>query len=317
MAKKKTADFGPKKKTIYTKKLTGEQAKKLDLWLDRHLFNPFAVDYADFAYKGKDVNVVFYNSGNLVVQGNGTEEFVRFVLEPEITKIPEFGYERVAHPEWFEAHAGVDESGKGDLFGPLVSACVVADGNAVRKWMDDDLRESKRVSSDAAALSMAKNIRNTPGVVVKVVYAGMEKYNALYIKFGRNLNKMLAWMHADAVTSALGERHVPWGMLDQFTRQPLVQRRLKIPNFELKMRTKAESDPVVAAASIVARAVYIYQLRKLSTECGISLLKGSGAKVREQAVEIVRRFGADSLKKYAKLHFKTAAEAVAVSRAGG
>ncbi len=311
MAKKKIEDLGPKKKTIYTKELTQEQAKKLDSWLDRHLFAPFNVDYAAFAYKGRDVNVVFYKSGKLVIQGKGTEEFVQFVLESEITGTPELGYERIGHPEWFEAHAGVDESGKGDLFGPLVSACVVADGNAVQKWLDDDLKESKRVSSDVAALSMAKKIKNTPGVVVKVSYASMEKYNALYIKFGRNLNRMLAWMHASAITSALNERHVPWGMLDQFTKQPLVQKQLKIPGFELKMRTKAESDPVVAAASIIARATYIYAMQKLSSECGIQLLKGSGAKVREQAVEIAKRFGADSLKKYAKLHFKTAAEAIA------
>ena len=40
------------------------------------------------------------------------------------------GYEEVHHPEWFEAHAGVDESGKGD-YGPLISACVIADGDMV------------------------------------------------------------------------------------------------------------------------------------------------------------------------------------------
>ncbi|MDA6816178.1 hypothetical protein OSL60_28725, partial [Escherichia coli] len=79
-------------------------------------------------------------------------------------------------------------------------------------------------------------------VVAKVSYAGMEKYNALYIKFGRNLNKLLAWMHAQAIRSALAERHVPWGMLDQFTKQPLVQRQLSEPDFELRMRTKAEED---------------------------------------------------------------------------
>ncbi len=311
MAKKKTLDLGPKKKTLYTISLTAEQAKKLDSWLDAHLFAPYQVNYASFAYKSRDVNIVYYTSGKLVVQGKGTEEFVQFVLEPEITGAPEMGYEHLKHPEWFEAHAGVDESGKGDLFGPLVSACVIADGTAVQKWIDDDLKESKKISSDVVALGMAKKIKNTPGVIVKVSYASMEKYNALYIKFGRNLNKMLAWMHASAITSALKERHVAWGMLDQFTKQPLVQRQLNIPNFELKMQTKAEADPVVAAASIIARATYIYAMQKLSTECGMQLLKGANASVREQASEIVRKFGKDALKKYAKLHFKTASEAIA------
>jgi len=311
---KKSAGDEPKKQTIHTLKITPEQADKLDAWLDRHLWAPYKVDYAKFAYKGRDVNVVVYNSGKLVVQGKGTEEFVQFVLEPEITGFAQLGYDDVLHPEWYELHAGVDESGKGDLFGPLVSACVVADGDAVRSWVADGLKESKKVSSDNAALAMARKIKNTKGVAVKVSYAGMEKYNALYIKFGRNLNRLLAWFHATAIKSALAERSAPWGMLDQFTKQPLVQRQLDVPNFELRMRTKAEEDPVVAAASIIARATYIYAMKKLSEECGIELKKGAGAQTRSQAAEIVRKFGADALKRFAKMHFKTAAEAIAEAK---
>ncbi len=307
------AELGPKKKTLYTKTITPEQAKLLDSWLDKHLWAPYKVDYALFAYKGKDVNVVAYKSGKLVIQGKGMEDFVSFVLEPEILGQAEFGYDEVTHPQWFEAHAGVDESGKGDLFGPLVSACVVADGNAVREWIDADLKESKKVSSDNAVLGMAKKIKNTKGVIVKVSYANMQKYNDLYKRFG-NLNKMLAWMHAKAIEGALAERHVPWGMLDQFTKQPLVQRQLDIEGFELKMETKAESDPVVAAASIMARATYIFAMKKLSTEFGEPLLKGSSAQTKEQAVRIIKKFGADALPNFAKMHFKTASEALKAAK---
>ena len=307
---KKDTACAEAKKTLYTDTLTAEQAAALDSWLDRHLWAPFSVAYSKFAYKGPDVTVVFYSSGKLVVQGKGTEDFVRFVLESEITGVAKMGYDEVLHPEWYELHAGVDESGKGDLFGPLVSACVVADGDAVRSWVAEGLRESKKVSSDAAALRMAGKIKSTKGVAVKVSWAGMEKYNALYIKFGRNLNKLLAWFHASSIRGALSERKAPWGMLDQFTKQPLVQRQLDVPGFELRMRTKAEEDPVVAAASIIARATYIYSMKKLSNECGIELKKGAGAQAREQAVEIVRKMGPESLKRFAKLHFKTASEAL-------
>ncbi len=303
------AELGPKKKTLYTHAVTPEQMERLDAWLDSHLWAPYNVDYSAFAYKSRDVNVVAYKSGKLVVQGKGTEDFVTFVLEPEILGAAEFGYDEATHPEWFEAHAGIDESGKGDLFGPLVSACVIADGDAVRKWQDEGLKESKKVSSDKAAMAMAKKVRDTKGVVVKVTYAGMAKYNDLYRRFG-NLNRLLAWMHAKAIESALAERSVPWGMLDQFTKQPLVQRQLKAENFNLKMQTKAESDPVVAAASIIARATYIFAMQKLSKEFGEELQKGASAKTRQQAVAIIRKFGPDALQNFAKLHFKTAAEAL-------
>lgn len=305
-------ELGPKKKTLYTKTINESQMAALDTWLDKHLWAPYNVDYSAFAYKSKDVNIVAYKSGKLVVQGKGTEDFVTFVLEPEIIGVAEFGYDEALHPEWFEAHAGVDESGKGDLFGPLVSACVIADGDAVKKWQDEDLKESKKVSTDNAALAMAKRVRDTKNVVVKVSYANMAKYNELYRRFG-NLNKMLAWMHAKAVEGALEERFVPWGMLDQFTKQPLVQRQMKldgVKDFDLKMQTKAESDPVVAAASIIARATYIFALKKLSKEFGEELMKGASAKTRQQAVSIVKKFGADKLGNFAKLHFKTAQEAL-------
>ena len=174
------AELEPKKKTLYTHPIDPSQMKKLEEWLNSHLWAPYKVNYAKFAYKNRDTNVVAYNSGKLVVQGKGTEDFVMFVLEPEIFQAAEFGYEEAHHPEWYEAHAGIDESGKGDLFGPLVSACVIADAEAVRKWQEDGLKESKKISSDKAALAMAKKIRDTKGVAVKVSYANMEKYNELY-----------------------------------------------------------------------------------------------------------------------------------------
>lgn len=305
-------ELGPKKKTLYTRTLTEAQMELLGQWLDKRLWAPYNVDYSVFAYKSRDVNVVAYKSGKLVVQGKGTEDFVTFVLEPEILGVAEFGYDETLHPEWYEAHAGLDESGKGDLFGPIVAACVIADGDAVKKWQDEDLKESKKVTSDKAVLAMAKKVRDTKNVVVKVSYANMAKYNELYRRFG-NLNKMLAWMHAKALEGALQERFVPWGMLDQFTKQPLVQRQIKqdgFKNFELKMQTKAESDPVVAAASIIARATYIFALKKLSKEFGEDLMKGASAKTREQALAIVKKFGADKLPLFAKMHFKTAQEAL-------
>ena len=42
-------------------------------------------------------------------------------LEPDVTMAPKLGYDEVHHPDWFEPHAGLDESGKGDLFGPVIA----------------------------------------------------------------------------------------------------------------------------------------------------------------------------------------------------
>lgn len=298
----------PRKKNIYTLSLEEEEMKRLQTWCSKQLWASYKVDHARFAYKGNNTNVVAYNSGKVVIQGKGTEDFVQFVLEPKITQKALLGYEELHNPQHYEPHAGLDESGKGDFFGPLVSACVIADGQMVKSWLDEGLMDSKRITSDAAIVRLDKLIRSTKGVVVKTTFANMPKYNELYKKFNSNLNYLLAWMHAKSLEEALKVRSVPWGMLDQFSKRPLVQKYFENSGFELKMETKAERDPVVAAASIIARAQFIKQLNKLSSDFGEPLLKGASAKVKAQGTSLVKHLGKDALKNFAKLHFKTATE---------
>lgn len=310
MAKKK-AEEGPKLKTVYTIQLNADQLEKLEKICDRRCYGYYSVDHSLFAFKAplEGINIVAYKSGKVVIQGKGTESFVQNILETEVTGMPELGYDEVHHPEWFEPHAGVDEAGKGDLFGPLVSCCVVADGDMVRHWMEEGVRDSKSMT-DGSIMHLEKVILKTKGVVVQKSFMGMQRYNELMSKPTANLNKLLAWMHSKAIAQAIAKKPVEWGLLDQFSKQPLTQQQLKKDGveFDLRMRTKAESDPVVAAASICARAEFVRQLRKLGAEYGEELKKGAGAAVKEQGIELVKKLGPHRLKDFAKVHFKTAYE---------
>ena len=312
MTKKKSKSEEPKARAMYTIELDETHMDKLANYLEDDSRGPwfhYDVAYSLFAFKGEKVNVVGYRSGKLVVSGKGTEGFVRDILEAEITGEPRLGYDAVHHPEWFEMHAGCDESGKGDLFGPLVTACVVAGGDSVRQWLELGVADSKKLS-DSRILKLDKEIRKTKGVTIRTTFARMRKYNALYDKFGRNLNKLLAWYHSKSLIGALEAQPAPWGLLDQFTKQKLVDAYVKDrSDFKLISRTKAESDPVVAAASIVARAVYVRESKRLSVEAGEPLLKGAGSRVLDQARRIVKEKGAKTLGEFAKMHFKTAYEA--------
>lgn len=309
--KKKEQEDAPKKKALYTISLTPPQMDKLGLLLKHGMYIPYEVEHSLFAYKGDNVNIVAYKSGKVVIQGKKTEDFVTDRLEPEVTGEFLLGYDEVHHPEWFTPHAGLDESGKGDLFGPLVVATVIADGEAVREWISAGIRDSKAVTSDSKIIALDKVIRETKGVAIKTLFTTMEKYNHLHTRFGSNLNRLMAWMHATALREALSQKQVPWGLLDQFSKQPLVQRQVKDLPIDLQMRTKAESDPVVAAASIVARALYVRQMKKLSDEAGFKLERGAGERPRAQALEIARQHGREGLAKFAKMHFKTAHEVLA------
>jgi len=314
MPKKTDEEEKPKKLSSYTVKLEDAQMEKLRGLLVERGWTPFDVAYARFAFKADHlkVNLTAYESRKVVIAGKGTEDFVRDVLEPEVTLAPKLGYDEVLHPDWFESHAGLDESGKGDFFGPVVAATVVAGRPAVEAWIKVGVKDSKKLA-ESQIMVFDKMIRETPGVAAKTFVLTMGKYNELMARKGASLNRLLGWMHANAAEKALAQIPVPWGLLDQFSEQPLVQRELArkaVKNFELRMRTKAEEDPVVAAASVVARAEYVRQMHALSQLFGAKLQKGASALVKEQAAEIIRKFGARALGDFAKLHFRTAYEVV-------
>ena len=307
----------PKKLSTYTIKLDDVQLDKLRALCVARQWEPFEVPYARFAFRGTDVNVTAYDKRKVVViAGKGTEDFVTMTLEPEITLAAKLGYDEVLHPDWFEAHAGLDESGKGDFFGPVIVATVIADKAMIDAWREAGVQDSKKIV-DNQIIRLDAIIRETKGVVVEVCYCRtMARYNELMGRPGANLNRLLAWQHATALGDALAKRAVPWGLLDQFTEQPLVQRELAkkgVQNFELRMRTKAESDPVVAAASVVARAEFIRAMHALSKQFGEKLQKGAGPLVKIQAEQIMQKFGARALGDYAKLHFRTAYEVVSAA----
>lgn len=300
-----------KKLSMYTAELDAAQMEQVHDYCEARMWERFSPEYSSFGYKSKQaaVTVVGYLSGKFVVSGKGTEDFVKDFIEPEVTKAAKLGYDDVLHPEWFEPHAGLDEAGKGDLFGPVVAATVIADGEAVRKWRKAGVRDSKTIV-DTNILKLEALIKQTPGVVVNVAFCGMDKYNTLMAKPRANLNLLLAWLHARALEGALSKREVEWGLLDQFSKQPLVQRQMKKDGviFDLKMRTHGEEDPVVAAASICARAEFVRQMNALSEVAGETLFKGAAGHVKKQAAKLVEKNGPEFLGKIAKLHFRTAKE---------
>ncbi|MBA3849752.1 MAG: ribonuclease HIII [Opitutus sp.] len=309
------AEEKPKALTTYTIKLDDAQMAKLRAAVAKKQWEEAEVPYARFAFKGPKVNVTAYESGKVVVAGKETEDFVQNVIEAEVTGLAQLGYDDVHHPEWFEPHAGLDESGKGDLFGPVVAATVIAERAQIEAWRAAGVRDSKSIE-DSQILKLDEFIRGTPGAVVEVVSCGMAKYNELMLKPHANLNRLLAWQHARALEAALQKKWVARGLLDQFSQEPLVQRELKkrgLGRFHLEMRTKAEEDPVVAAASVVARAEFVRTMRALARASGERLQFGAGAAAKAQAARIVERFGALSLGRFAKLHFRTSYEVVAAA----
>ena len=267
--------------------------------------------YTLYAAQKAKLSVAVYEKGpKVLVQGKETEDFVKFTLEPEILGEAKLGYEEELSPEKFSPHFGIDESGKGDFFGPLVIAGVYVDRDIARALVDAGVQDSKRITSDAKIRALAQTIKTMPGVAHNVVSIGPERYNLLQVKM-RNVNNLLGWGHARVIENLLEQRpDCPRSLSDQFANPSIIKRQLleKGRGIVLEQRTKAESDPAVAAASILARERFIDALEAAGRTHGVTLPRGASAQVKAVARGLAERQGGAVLRTLAKIHFRTARE---------
>ena len=302
--------------TSYTCTLTPDQGAALEAYLRAENFELREVPYARIAGQKPKVNVVLYQSGKLVVQGKETQEFVEFTLEPQILQQARLGYEALLNPELLLPRLGIDESGKGDFFGPLCIAGAYVNAEVIAAWKDSGIRDSKNISSDKRMAELAELIRDTPGCVCDVVVIGNPAYNRLY-KTMRSVNAMLAWGHARVIENLLKQRHrmnpLPVRAIsDQFAQDKKTVERALMDlgrEIELVQRHKAEADVAVAAASILARHAFVTQLGALGKKFGQVFPKGASAAVDQVAKAFFEQRGAAELEQVSKLHFRTALRA--------
>lgn len=209
------------------------------------------------------------------------------------------------------ARIGVDESGKGDVFGPLVVAGVLLTPDSEVILAQYGVRDSKTLS-DVQVLELAQCIReNCPTEVL--VIAPIE-YNTAYERHGRNLNRLLAWAHAQVITKLSRGKSVSKVISDQFGEESLLLEALAAEHCQipLEQRPRAESDLAVAAASVVARAEFVAAMQGYSRKVGVEIpLGASASQVKEVGRRIYRQQGRQGLEKIAKMHFKTVQEIIA------
>jgi ribonuclease HIII len=201
------------------------------------------------------------------------------------------------------ARIGIDESGKGDYFGPLVIAAVFVDRSVEGDLALMQVRDSKKIS-DGRIVGMAAEIRQV--CRHSIVAIGPRRYNELYTKI-KNVNRLLAWGHARALENLLQQVDCSLAISDQFGDQQLILNALQEKGrlIRLVQHPKAEADRAVAAASVLARADFLHRLERLSHEVGTALPKGASPTVELAGRMVIKKHGRERLGSVAKLHFKT------------
>lgn len=204
---------------------------------------------------------------------------------------------------------GTDESGKGDYFGPLVSAAVYVDEASAKELAICGVVDSKNLS-DRRNLELARRVAGITSGRFAIIEVSPERYNSLYEQFKKekkSLNTLLAWGHAKAMEEVLTKVDCKVAIADQFADERVILDKLqeKGKSLQLIQMPKAEQNIAVAAASVMARARFLEKLEKLSSEFKIKLPKGASQMVIEVGKKLVDIHGKEFLRKVAKLHFKT------------
>ncbi len=292
----------------YSIELSAAEAETLHRRLQADAaYTESAREYTDFCVEGAGVNVALYpKKKRLLIQGRGADAFLREMLQ--ITPGEDTPARSATLPALVDErpHFGVDESGKGDYFGPLVIAGVYSDARCAQELVRIGCRDSKQIPDDNRIHAVAEKIKQTAGVVYEVVCIGPRRYNELYAEMG-NLNRLLAWGHA-RVIAALHEKvpSCPRALSDQFANEWVLKRALgqrHIP-IELEQRTKGESDVAVAAASILARDRFVQWMRATAKAADCPMPLGCAPHVVRAAKHFAEVHGLERLGDVAKLHFK-------------
>ena len=272
--------------------------------LDKQGFQFSFPSHTIFQAKKAGVSCTLYTSGKLMVQGKKKEDFIKFYLEPELLQTVSYSCPESSIDA--TPHIGVDEAGKGDVFGPLCIAALYADSAGIEQLIKMGIRDSKRLS-DSTILKRADTIKKTYPFSIVTIFP--KRYNELYNQF-KNLNYLLAWGHATAIEKITQKTGCKRVVIDQFASESVVEYTLRKKSLEVDLvqRHRGEEDVVVAGASILARAAFVQGIETLSAQFHLTLPKGAASQVIQIGKQFLASHGEDALSEIAKLHFKTIKE---------
>ncbi len=279
------------------------EAPVIRAFFEQHGFEFRDAQYAFWQARGPGCVATFYTKGKLLMQGPEADMW-RGLLGDDSDHARPFHSALSKHPRPApDVWVGTDEAGKGDYFGPLVVAGVAVEREKLELLQELGVDDSKALS-DVKINEIARGLEAACDHEVLVLKPS--KYNELYARIG-NLNRLMAWAHGTVIKALLERGPATWVLVDKFADESLVLRAVGEvrAGVRIAQRTKAEEDPAVGAASILARAAYLRVLGSLSRRFGVELRPGAGSPTLAAGRRFIEAHGTAPLGEVAKLHFKT------------
>ncbi|MDZ7763014.1 MAG: ribonuclease HIII [Melioribacteraceae bacterium] len=236
-----------------------------------------------------------------VIQGNQKSDLYKEVEEIVTGKLYlDFDEQQFDEPE---KYIGSDETGKGDVFGPIVTCAVYVDKNTNKKLRSVGVRDSKDIGQQQI-IKIAKEVEKIVGDNYEIISINPSKYNQLYENFG-NINEILNWSHTKAIENLLSKTSAEVIITDKFRKKDLdFSKEFNFSNYTIIQEPKAEKYTAVAAASILAKKKQLDWFERQKKN-GLPLIRGASQEVKELAETLLKVNGKKQLSEFAKMHFKT------------
>jgi ribonuclease HIII len=250
--------------------------------------------------------ITFYATNTVLFQGvDETNEYNiwadKFNMTQIKTETPNYSvYENMTA-------IGCDEVGTGDYFGPIVVCSAFVRSDQISDLKKLGVKDSKLLLDDAI-IDIALKLRNI--ITYTILVLSPSKFNDLHKSNSDNLNFIKACLHNKSINSILKKlENVKYDaiLIDEFTpKEKYLEYLKKVPdvNDSVILIPKGEKVHIsIAAASILARAAFLKEMKELSKTVNVDLLKGASSSVDRQAVGLIKSYGFNVLHDIAKLKF--------------
>ena len=140
----------------FTSKFTKNDFEKIKKFFEDENCSFISQQYAIFKAVSKEYGATLYSSGKFVIQGKEVSKIAEKLCQTMgITFTSE---EKTTDEITDEFYIGIDESGKGDFFGPLVIAGVAVNPQLKKLFLNLGIKDSKQLN-DEKILKLAKEIQ--------------------------------------------------------------------------------------------------------------------------------------------------------------
>ncbi|PQP79072.1 ribonuclease HIII [Candidatus Phytoplasma phoenicium] len=259
--------------------------------------------YIFFTAQKKQRRITCFHNGACLIQGKESAQEMFYIkkLVPNLES-PSLNAENFDVKN--QNIIGSDEVGTGDFFGPIVVCCVFTNPSDRIFLEQIGVKDSKRLSTKDI-YRIANLTMNKISYCYKIL--SPKEYNCLIQN--NNLNKIKALLHNEIILKLLKKiKTSSIVVLDQFATPSKYFDYLKDtkPVYkDINFQTQAEQKYLsVALASIIARYLFLEEIKKLSHKMNLILKLGAGHLVDRQITEIYQMYGISCFKNIAKYNFK-------------